>query len=98
MKAGERENILSHEYTQDDKLMHNGKVTKEEGNLTIFKRYAYEGLVWPSIVKRRSLSSVSSRQSSAVLGLPLLRKKSQEDEIRKLSSAFLKQPSGVYAV
>ena len=40
MKAGERENKLSHEYTQDDKLMHNERVTKEEGNLTIFKRYA----------------------------------------------------------
>lgn len=83
MKAGERENMLSHKYTQNDKLMHNGKVTKEEGNITISKRYAYERLAWPSIVKRRSLSSVSPRQSSEVLRLPLLRKKDQKDEIRK---------------
>ena len=29
MKAGERENMLSHEYTQNDDSIHNGKVTKE---------------------------------------------------------------------
>ena len=83
MKAGERENMLSDKYTQNDKLMHNGKVTKEEGNIMIFKRYAYDRSAWPSIVKRRSLSSVGPRQFLAVLGLPLLRKKGQEDEIRK---------------
>ena len=39
MKGSERENILYHEYIQDDKLMHKGKVTKKTGNRTILKRY-----------------------------------------------------------
>ena len=65
MKAGERENMLSHEYTQNDDSIHNGKVTKEAGNITIFKRYAYERAARPSIVKRCWLSSVSPGQTPA---------------------------------
>ena len=80
MKAGERENVISHEYTQDDKLMHNGRVTKEEGNLTIFKRYAVGGV---GVAEHREETFAFLSQFPAVLGLPLSRKKGQEDEIRK---------------